>query len=247
VSDLSQGAGWWQASDGRWYAPEQHPTYRALVTAATTDVRPPAVIPYDPSTASGNPAWPVADPPPAAETPPATPNRTAGHHAAPTKAATGRRFPGALALIVLGLAIVVGGALWIFRAPPPVSTGGAAQEAQALADALNAGGSAQVCSYVVPAEVTTCRSSGSAALFSQLNFTDMGAGSVTIEGNRALATLTGKICNQSKCTSNHDRTFAQANTYGFDEAWNAASNPENGVPWALALTEVDGQWYVVGY
>ena len=28
VSDTSQGPGWWQASDGKWYSPEQHPDYR---------------------------------------------------------------------------------------------------------------------------------------------------------------------------------------------------------------------------
>jgi hypothetical protein len=28
MSDVSQGPGWWLASDGRWYAPEQHPNYR---------------------------------------------------------------------------------------------------------------------------------------------------------------------------------------------------------------------------
>ena len=28
MSDTSQGPGWWQASDGKWYAPEQHPGYR---------------------------------------------------------------------------------------------------------------------------------------------------------------------------------------------------------------------------
>ena len=27
MSDLSQGPGWWQASDGKWYPPEQHPSY----------------------------------------------------------------------------------------------------------------------------------------------------------------------------------------------------------------------------
>jgi len=31
VSDWSQGPGWWQASDGRWYAPERHPDRRAPV------------------------------------------------------------------------------------------------------------------------------------------------------------------------------------------------------------------------
>jgi uncharacterized RDD family membrane protein YckC len=28
VSDVSQGPGWWQASDGKWYRPEQHPNYQ---------------------------------------------------------------------------------------------------------------------------------------------------------------------------------------------------------------------------
>ena len=28
MSDTSQGAGWWQASDGKWYPPETHPSRR---------------------------------------------------------------------------------------------------------------------------------------------------------------------------------------------------------------------------
>jgi Domain of unknown function (DUF4352) len=28
VSDVQQGPGWWQASDGRWYSPEQHPNHQ---------------------------------------------------------------------------------------------------------------------------------------------------------------------------------------------------------------------------
>jgi len=28
MSDVSGGPGWWQASDGKWYAPEQHSNYR---------------------------------------------------------------------------------------------------------------------------------------------------------------------------------------------------------------------------
>lgn len=31
MSDTAQGPGWWQASDGKWYRPEQHPSYRASV------------------------------------------------------------------------------------------------------------------------------------------------------------------------------------------------------------------------
>lgn len=29
MSDSSQGAGWWKASDGKWYPPESHPSYSA--------------------------------------------------------------------------------------------------------------------------------------------------------------------------------------------------------------------------
>src|SRR5450759_4169120 len=42
MSDTSQGSGWWQASDGKWYRPEQHPDYQ-----------PP----------SPGPAWPLQGPP----------------------------------------------------------------------------------------------------------------------------------------------------------------------------------------
>lgn len=29
MSDVSQGPGWWQAVDGKWYPPELHPSYQA--------------------------------------------------------------------------------------------------------------------------------------------------------------------------------------------------------------------------
>ena len=28
MSDVSQGPGWWHATDGKWYPPERHPTYQ---------------------------------------------------------------------------------------------------------------------------------------------------------------------------------------------------------------------------
>lgn len=33
MSDVSQGPGWWEAVDGRWYPPEQHPSYGRVVDA----------------------------------------------------------------------------------------------------------------------------------------------------------------------------------------------------------------------
>jgi hypothetical protein len=49
VSDQSQGAGWWQASDGKWYPPSQ--------AAQATPPAPPA-----PGSAYGPPTAPVAQP-----------------------------------------------------------------------------------------------------------------------------------------------------------------------------------------
>ena len=48
MSEQSQGPGWWQASDGRWYPPEQHPDHQA----AGAPAYPPAAYPpaaYPPS------------------------------------------------------------------------------------------------------------------------------------------------------------------------------------------------------
>jgi len=46
MSDFQAGPGWWQASDGRWYAPEQHPD-RQLVPqpAAVLTPSPPQAFP----------------------------------------------------------------------------------------------------------------------------------------------------------------------------------------------------------
>ena len=50
MSDVSQGPGWWQASDGRWYPPEQHPGARAALP-------PPGMVP---GAAPGGPFAPPA-------------------------------------------------------------------------------------------------------------------------------------------------------------------------------------------
>ena len=46
MSDTSQGPGWWVASDGKWYPPENHPDYIQGVAAAP----PPSNHPPQPST-----------------------------------------------------------------------------------------------------------------------------------------------------------------------------------------------------
>jgi type II secretory pathway pseudopilin PulG len=43
MSDTSEGPGWWQASDGKWYRPEQHPNYLPPPPPQVTGI---AVAPY---------------------------------------------------------------------------------------------------------------------------------------------------------------------------------------------------------
>src|ERR1035441_4178248 len=42
MSETQQGAGWWQASDGKWYAPELHPNYVAPTASSPTGDASPA-------------------------------------------------------------------------------------------------------------------------------------------------------------------------------------------------------------
>lgn len=45
MSDTQQGAGWWQASDGKWYPPEQHPDYVAEGATPGSGEAPPSAVP----------------------------------------------------------------------------------------------------------------------------------------------------------------------------------------------------------
>jgi hypothetical protein len=67
MSDVSQGEGWWQASDGKWYAPELHPDYVAPAPAA-----PPPVPPAPEPSAAAPP-----EPEPTVATPTAEPEAAA--------------------------------------------------------------------------------------------------------------------------------------------------------------------------
>jgi hypothetical protein len=59
VSDASQGPGWWQASDGKWYPPESHPS--AMTNPAPADPWAASASPTDPTTPTGptTPAGPT--------------------------------------------------------------------------------------------------------------------------------------------------------------------------------------------
>jgi len=65
MSDVSQGPGWWQASDGKWYRPEQHPSYAPPPPPPPpTAPPPPSPPPPTPPPAPPYPSQPGFQPPP---------------------------------------------------------------------------------------------------------------------------------------------------------------------------------------
>jgi hypothetical protein len=58
MSDQSQGPGWWQASDGEWYSPEQHPDHRPPAPPiAAPPVVPPPPLPSAPGISYPPPSY----------------------------------------------------------------------------------------------------------------------------------------------------------------------------------------------
>src|ERR1700722_16221710 len=60
MTDVSQGPGWWLGTNGRWYAPEQHPDFQtppppppALPPPLSSPALPPGVLPADASDGRG--------------------------------------------------------------------------------------------------------------------------------------------------------------------------------------------------
>jgi hypothetical protein len=103
MSDTPQGPGWWQASDGRWYAPELHPDAQPAhpVEAAAAPV-----VPQGPSTAPPPDLPPVAGPPePVWEAPP--PAAWEPPPPVPVAPAASSRAWIPRAIIVVDLAIVI--------------------------------------------------------------------------------------------------------------------------------------------
>jgi hypothetical protein len=54
MSDTSRGEGWWQAADGKWYAPEQHPDHSASASSGPSPTSP---TPPPPGPRAGRTPW----------------------------------------------------------------------------------------------------------------------------------------------------------------------------------------------
>lgn len=99
MSDQSQGAGWWQASDGKWYPPSQAPQ-----PPPTSQPPPPA-----PGSAYAPPAPPTGPTPPGMIPPPPGMAYPAGKAPPGVPQKQGRSGCATAAIVVLVLAFLLGG------------------------------------------------------------------------------------------------------------------------------------------
>jgi hypothetical protein len=133
MSDVSQGPGWWQASDGRWYPPESHPHYQMPAQVQPVSPRSAPAFPTSaPAFPTNEPAFPASAPaplhlPPLDPTPdhwaagPFADPGVAGWSSASVKACQHRVVgPG---LVVLGLAVVLWGVGAVFNAVAALDAG----------------------------------------------------------------------------------------------------------------------------
>lgn len=97
MSDMSQGPGWWVASDGKWYPPEQHPNYVAPPPVPPSPPAPPPPTPASPS--GGLPSQPGFESLPQMVTPAPVPPPAYGY-AQPAPAPQGMYFDQASGLML---------------------------------------------------------------------------------------------------------------------------------------------------
>ncbi len=129
MSDVPLGPGWWEASDGKWYAPELHPDRRQQRPPPQHPAQPPSSAPW-PGATQFEPPLPsgrVDDPrygPPSYPSPGAAPSSPVGMPAGPSlypqvpnkpKRSTGK----VLAIIFGGVFLLAAGGcgvfVWAFR------------------------------------------------------------------------------------------------------------------------------------
>jgi hypothetical protein len=131
MSDASQGPGWWQASDGKWYAPELHPDYRPP-TVPTAPAPPPTPTPpiAAPPTAPF-PAGPTVPPPAAPPVGPSVGPATFPESPSPGRGGNARWI--AIAVVVL-IVVAVGVIVARRDSGSSTSSGSFCEQAKVLAN-----------------------------------------------------------------------------------------------------------------
>jgi hypothetical protein len=258
MSDASQGPGWWQASDAKWYAPEQHPDAITIATAAAAEAAAAAAEAEAEPDALPNSPWVAPDGDDAGQWggSPQDVQRSAWSDSGtgdwstmqPAAAATGQakaslvRKPAFLVVAAIVILAVIGGVI-------AVSMGGSSSSARSLASTvvgdLQKGDFAQVCTLALQAQSANCTSQLGSLSTHKVSY-KIALGTVTVNGDRAVFVLTGTVCEgKTFCDSNHDGNLATDKGQSFDQAYTSAVGPSS--EWVVPELEQNGKWYISSF
>ena len=243
MSDVSQGAGWWQASDGKWYPPEARSASESVdagEAAPEPSVQPEddrAIAPTVPGSAGEavGRAGDVHDAGPAIL--PDTPNRSSLV-----------RNPVLVTVAILVLVIaVVGGGIYAVFGGTTSATGSTTSVASATLADLNSGNYGQICTLAPPGQTSKCASDLKQLTIQHIKYTSLTVGTITTSGNRAVFVIIGRVCvgSSGRCLSNRNRNVGKGHT--FDQLYASAIGTTNSSPFLLPLIRQNGHWYVTGF
>jgi hypothetical protein len=126
--------------------------------------------------------------------------------------------------------------------------GGPQAVASKVAADLQNRNDAEICQLAAAGEAAKCQTQLVQAAGHRVIYEGLGVGNVTQSGNRAIAVLTGTVCDDSgSCLSNRDATAGLDNGHTFDQVWTASIGPSSSSRWTMPLVEQNGTWYVTGF
>jgi hypothetical protein len=276
VSDVSQGPGWWQASDQQWYPPETHPDYQAPVDASppSSEAEPAAYEEFQPgpstptwsgahdefglAPASGPPEVSTGGPVPPPVAPPiewvTPPSTSSGVGQDQWASQSGVHYTSAPApkkrnltpVISLFGIIIVAGVAALLFITLSRSNASASSVAHTVVRDFNAGKFSAICNVVEPSEQPKCASAMTQISGEHVTFT-VKVGSTTVDGGKAIAVVTGSECVLGQCNSNTKNFDQLENGQTFSQLYAVAlAGSSQGAEWLIPLVQIDGKWYASG-
>jgi hypothetical protein len=150
--------------------------------------------------------------------------------------------PVAIAALLMGAMALLAFTLW-------GSSSALQSTASTVLTDLQNGSYNQICSLALPAETAACQGDLTQFATHKIIYKNLGLGTDTVSGPRALVVITGTICESGTgpCVSNHDVNAALDKGQTFDEAWTTATGVNSSDAWALPFVQENGTWYVSGF
>jgi zinc-ribbon domain len=129
-------------------------------------------------------------------------------------------------------------------------TGSSSSSAQSVASTvvtdLQQGNFSQLCVLAPPAQQAKCQSDVSQMSVQHATFTNLALGTVTVNGDQALFTMTGTACvgSTGQCTSNSDPNVAMSAGQTFQQAYAETVSATSSTVFIWSLVKQSGKWYV---